>query len=245
MKKILSALLLLCLMFSLCSCEGQTSTDEQFMNSLAKGLEARWALCNTDEGKDTITQDDWAEYFDAELKEISQYENKEFENADLGKWAKKYIESMKASVDCLDYYNTAQWDSKYHSDIYQDRAEAVYRINSISAIPVSEDYKTDLKGLVINGEVSMKTSEWMKKIKFEKVEDEYGYATYRAILENTSSTDFDYFDFTIGLVDKDGVTIDTVESYVENWNSGEKARFEFTADEPFEKKVIKYASWDF
>lgn len=249
MKKKISVLLMLVLAFSMVTftgCEEQSS-DEAFLDALVNGLEARWTLTDKFEGDNAAdeTKTDWESFFNAEYEQIKDFKDAEFENADLGKWAKKYINSIEASKDCLQYYGTNQWDEKYFNGAYQSRVEALYMINSIQKIEVSEEYDGDLSSLITDGEVSNMVTKLLKEVKFKETKNDYGWKTYQAVVENTSSADFDYFAFTVALIDKDGVTISTQDAYVEKWNSGEKIRFEFETDEDFEEMNVKYASWNF
>lgn len=239
-----SVLLLATLSFTACS---SGNSDDAFLSALAQGLEARWAMTNKfDNDEDSKeTKAGWESWFNAEYDKIQSYKDSEFENADLGKWAKKYIESIEESIDCLQYYGTNQWNEKYSNGAYQRRVAALYKINSIVPIEVSGDYESNLSDLLTDGEVSEFASKVLKNTEFKKIEDEYGWKTYQAVIENTSSANFSYFSLTVGLVDKDGVTVETEEPMVEQWNAGEKTRFEFSTDEKFEKLDVKYASWDF
>lgn len=249
MKKRMSLLLIMIMIISTFAISGCTSgkADDKFMIALAKGLEARWELTDkADNNKDAVdTKADWEGFFNAEYDQIKSYKDAEFEDADLGKWAKTYINSIEESIDCLQYFGSNQWDTKYYNGAYQKRVEALYKINSIRKIEVSEESEGSLTELITNGEVSNMASKLLKSVKFEKTEEEYGWKTYQAVCENTSSANFDYFSFSVGLIDKDGVTLTTEEAMVNKWSSGEKVRFEFSTDEEFEKMELKYASWNF
>lgn len=245
MKKIMSIVLSALLAFSLFACGESKSIDEQFMDSLAKGLEARWVLVDAEDEKEVITKEDWKGYFDAEYNEISKYKDEEFEDVNLEKWAKKYIDSIAASKDALRYFGTNQWESKYFSGVYHDRAEALYEINAITPVPVATERENELNEVLSDGEVSKMTEKIFSKVKFEKIKDEYGWKDYEAVVENTTSVDFSYFEFSVDLIDKEGVTVETALVNVQDWSSGEKAKFKFSTDEKFSKMDINHAQWYF
>ena len=223
----------------------ERSTDEKFLDHLAKGLDARWALTNADENKEVLTKTDWERYFDAEYNEIIEFEYATFDDPNLGKWAGVYIDSIVRSKEALPYFGTNQWDTKYHSDIYNDRVHAIYEIYAISTIPVSAENEATLIGMVSDGEVIDMTNDLFNKVHFDLVEREYGSATYEAVVENTTSVDFSYFSFDIDLIDEDGVTVGTESAYVENWNPGEKIRFSFWTSEEFAEMEVNRASWNY
>ena len=223
----------------------ERSTDERFLDKLAKGLDARWALTDADESKEVVTKADWERYFDAEYNEIIEFQHATFDDPNLGKWAEVYIDSIIRSKEALPYFGTNQWDAKYHSDIYNDRVHAIYEIYTISPIPVSSENEATLIGMVSDGEVIDLTAELFEKVKFELVESDYGTDTYEAIVENTTSVSFSYFSFDIDLIDEDGVTVGTESAYVENWNPGEKIRFEFWTSTKFAEMNVNRASWNY
>ena len=220
--------------------------DEKFVESLTIGLESRWKLTEAkDKTGENALKSDWENYFNAELEQIAIYENESFDNKDLEKWAKKYIDSIKESIEVLAYYGTNQWTSKYSNGVYHDRSIALYNIHEIVPIPVSDKNQTNLLNIISNGEVVSTIRPLMKKVKFEEVENSYGWKTYQAVVKNTTSQTFTYFTFDIDLIDEDGVTISTESTWVDNWNPDEKIRFEFSTDEDFAEMKIGSASWNY
>lgn len=221
------------------------TVDERFLECLANGLESRWELTDADEKKEVITKKDWEEYIAAEYDNIIDFKDAEFENPDLGKWGKEYINSIVRSKEVLAYYDSNQWYAKYHNDVYQDRACALYKINAIQPVPVTEEEQGELQSLVMDGEVSDFASLLLGSVKFELESDDYGWKTYSAVVENTTSTSFSTFQIAVDLLDKDGVTIETAIAYCDGWDSGEKTRIEFNTDKSFETINNSYASWGF
>ncbi len=225
--------------------EGHPLDEDDFLKDLAKGLEDRWILTNADEGKETLTKADWEKYFDAEYNIISKYANANFENQTMSKLAKKYVECIVQSKECLPYVGTNQWQTKYSNGVYNTRVETLYKINSITPIPVSEENKKELQNLITNGEVIDMVRDLLKTVKFEKTEESYGWKTYQAVVMNSTTIDFSHFAFEIDLIDKDGVTLTTAYSSVDNWDAGERSRFTFSTNEKFVEMEVERASWNF
>ena len=223
--------------------QGEPLNEDDFMKSLVSGLEARWEYNDADEGKTTLTKDDWARYFDAEYNAISKYEFAVFDNKELEKLARQYVNCIIQSKECLPYVNTNQWESKYTNGIYQDRVELLYKINSIAPIPTSNT--ASLKKLLTSGEVTHMVRNLLKTVKFENVSSEYGWKKYEAIVENSTTVNFSYFAFHVDLIDANGVTLTTALASVDNWKSGEKTKFSFDTSEEFETMTIEYASWNY
>ena len=60
--------------------------DNEFIDSLAKGLNNRWGIVDLNEknkGKDKITIKDYRDYIDCELIEIDKYNNRNFKDPKL------------------------------------------------------------------------------------------------------------------------------------------------------------------
>lgn len=233
-----------CLICTVCGLD-ERSVDEKFMDSLAKGLEARWVLTEANENADTILKSDWEKYFLAEYDNIIEYEDAEFEDVNLGKWAKSYIDSIGASIEVLAYYGTNQWTTKYSNGVYHDRSVALYNIHKIIPVPVSSDNQENLIGILSNGEAISMIRPLLNKVVFEESENSYGWRTYQAVVENTTTLSFSYFSFDVDLIDEDGVTISTETAWVEHWEPGEKIRFEFSTDESFAEMDVAYANWNY
>lgn len=223
--------------------EGTPLTEDDFLKDLASGLEARWVLTTANEEKEKLTKSDWEGYFNAEYDIISKYADANFKDKTMTKLAKRYVECIVQSKECLPYVGTNKWESKYSNGVYNDRAETLYEINAIKPIPVSEDNKESLTDLITDGEVTKMVRDLLKTVKFKKVEDEYGWKTYQAVVKNSTTVDFEYFSFEVDLIDKDGVTLTTASASVQNWDAGETSRFEFSTDEKFAKMEVEYASW--
>lgn len=221
----------------------ERTVDEKFMESLAKGLEARWVL--TEAKEENILKSDWESYFNAEYNVIKDYKDQTFVDQNLEKWAKKYIDSIEESIESLAYYGTNQWEQKYHNGAYHNRSISLYNIHEISPVPVSSENQDNLLGILSDGEAIGMIRPLLEKVSFKEVENSYGWKTYQAVIENTTTLNFSYFAFDVDLIDEDGVTIATEYAMVENWESGEKVRFEFSTDEEFVEMNVEHASWNF
>ena len=225
--------------------QGEPLNENDFMNSLSTGLEERWKLTTAHEEKEVLTKEDWESYFNAEYAAISKFENADFTDKNFSELIRNYVSCIIQSKECLPYVNTNHWASKYTNGVYNDRVELLYKINAIKPITVSEANQGELKNLLTDGEVTHMVRNLLKTVKFEKSNDEYGWKTYEAIVENSTTIDFSYFAFNVDLVDSKGVTLTTASAYVDNWRSGEKSRFTFDTSENFETMNLESASWNY
>ena len=123
--------------------------DNEFINSLAKGLDNRWGIVyiiTKDKVKDKEKESikDYRDYIDCELIEIDKYNNRNFKDPKLKEFANAYINNLKETKEAIlkeksilgeDFvdstFTTDEW-YKYQ----RKRYELLLDINSIVEIPV-------------------------------------------------------------------------------------------------------------
>ena len=122
--------------------------DNEFINSLAKGLDNRWGIVyiiTKDKVKDKEKESikDFRDYIDCELIEIDKYNNRNFKDPKLKEFANAYINNLKETKEAIlkkksilgenfvDSTFTDEW-KKYQ----RKRYELLLDINSIVEIPV-------------------------------------------------------------------------------------------------------------
>lgn len=256
MKKTIFALLALFLCLIMFGCGATTpkdetpvtnavtnepSIDERFLSSLVAGLNARWILTTADSGALSITKHDWEEYLQAEYDQIKSYENETFENDDLGRWAKQYIQSIKGSFDALKYYGSDMWDNVYKYGVYEDRVVAIYHINKLFPLSVSPEYQSNLESMLTVGEAIDSIPSILEDIKFQKEYDSVTKkTTYYTYLENPTAIEFSNFTFRVKLKDSSGTVFQTYEPYAILWKPGEEYRFTFTTPLNFASFEIEH-----
>ena len=74
---------------------------------------------------------------------------------------------------------------------------------------------------------------------FEKVEESYGYKTYRGVLENTSGVDLESICYTIDLIDSSGAVVEHAYASLYTAYNGEKYDVTFATDKDFEKYELR------
>ena len=125
--------------------------DNEFINSLAKGLNNRWGIVYLndkdkvkDKDKEKESIKDFRDYIDCELIEIDKYNNRNFKDPKLKEFANAYINNLKETKEAIlkeksilgeDFvdstFTTDEW-YKYQ----RKRYELLLDINSIVEIPV-------------------------------------------------------------------------------------------------------------
>ena len=257
MKKLLITILALALLFSmglLSGCSSSSSDDEvkyadqDFIKSMQKGLEARWALTNkAPDGPGTI--EEMQSYIQAELDQVEQYGSATFEDTKLQEKALKYINVLKDSYENAGY-SLSDKDYDKWQEYIDERAVLIKDFADNYGLTVSDQYQANFDEFLANGEAVNTRSEQekavkklVKKLDFKVVEDDgYGWKTYEAILDNTTEYEIKDLSLEINLLDEDGIIIDTMYTDANNVAKGQKAKMSFETDKSF-KKLKKIISW--
>lgn len=264
---------ILCILILLVGCGNQADTtknqeeevqyaDENFINDMSSGLQARWKLTEDDEAKDgyediPANSDEnkqmMLSYIDAELNHIEKYSDEKFENNNLKELAIKYINLLNKHKDICKYITVDY--AKYEEDfitIYDERSKVISQMVNDYGMTVSEDYQNTLDEFLTNSilvdekESQEKAIETMlNAVTFEMSNDDgYGLKTYQGIIENTTGTDFNNMSFSINLLDGDGVIVETTYDQISAFTNGAKARLEFMTDKDFSSTQISASWWD-
>ena len=227
--------------------------DNEFINSLAKGLNNRWGIVNLnendkDKGKDKITIKDYRDYIDCELIEIDKYNNRNFKDPKLKEFANAYINNLKETREAIlkrkfvDSPFTDEWE-KYQ----RKRYELLLDINSIVEIPVKD--KKSLNEILRSGKAVKEFNrvygilvDTFKPENFE-VENVSGSdgneKRYRGNFENTTGYDIESIYILIKCYDEND-SVYFSRSFERNniWKNQTKISFEFSI--PDSDKKFKY-----
>lgn len=231
--------------------------DNEFINSLAKGLDNRWGIVyiNTkdkvkDKEKESIK--DFRDYIDCEL--IDKYNNRNFKDPKLKEFANAYINNLKETKEAIlkkkgilgenfvDSTFTDEWD-KYQ----RKRYELLLDINSIVEIPVKD--KKSLNEILKSGKAVKEFNrvygilvDTFKPENFE-VENVSGpdgnEKRYRGNFENTTGYDIKSIYILIKCYDEND-SVYFSRSFERNniWKNRTKISFEFSI--PDSDKKFKY-----
>lgn len=233
--------------------------DNEFINSLAKGLDNRWGIVyiiTKDKVKDKEKESikDFRDYIDCELIEIDKYNNRNFKDPKLKEFANAYINNLKEAKGAIlkkksvlgknfvDSTFTDEWE-KYQ----RKRYELLLDINSIVEIPVKD--KKSLNEILKSGKAVKEFNrvygilvDTFKPENFE-VENVNGAdgneKRYIGNFENTTGYDIRHIYILIECYDeKDRVYFSKRFEPEGVWQNGTKKSFEFAI--PDSDKEFKY-----
>ena len=215
-------------------CEYELSVDGQFMRTLSKSLMARWAKSDEYE-KDGIVgenPDIYNEYCDIELKKLSGFYNKTFDNSKLQEDAKLYIDYLKSAKEATSHYTVdyttyaMQWN-----DTYAKRTVLLKKFVDNYGLTVDDQYNETLNDLLKDAvsaqkkmDVSNSVQEMTKTFSLETIPNEFGQNTYKLNMVNSTNLTFDYFYVDVNIIDKNGNILGNGNSnQVELWKPGTSA----------------------
>ena len=235
--------------------------DNEFINSLAKGLNNRWGIVYLndkdkvkDKDKEKESIKDFRDYIDCELIEIDKYNNRNFKDPKLKEFANAYINNLKETKEAIlkkkgilgenfvDSTFTDEWD-KYQ----RKRYELLLDINSIVEIPVNN--KKSLNGILRSGKAVKEFNRvygiLVDTFKPENFEVENVSGTdrnekrYIGNFENTTGYDIESIYILIKCYDEND-SVYFSRSFERNniWKNRTKISFEFSI--PDSDKKFKY-----
>lgn len=201
--------------------------DEAFMQSLAKGYEARDALVGS-----STKADKSAEYYeklvDAELNQVEKYQSSQFDDSKLQENAIAYINSLKDQRAAAELYSTD--NDKFRQDwqkAYDKRTALLKTFVSDYGLTVSSSCQDSLDKLVSHGKkVERDNNEkaavesLASSIDLEFTE-KHSSVSGQATVANNTGYDFDYINFNVELFDSSGVKVETASLYATHWLNGE------------------------
>ena len=222
--------------------------DNEFINSLAKGLDNRWGIVyiNTkdkvkDKEKESIK--DFRDYIDCELIEIDKYNNRNFKDPKLKEFANAYINNLKETKEAIlkkkSILGENFVDSTFTDEWYKyqrKRYELLLDINSIVEIPVKN--KKSLNKILKSGKEIKEFNRVYgilvdtfkpEDFEVENVSRSNGNEKrYIGNFENTTGYDVGHIYLTIHFYDeKDKGVFFIVVEPEGIWKNGTKKSFEF------------------
>ena len=242
--------------------EEKQYADENFIDDMSSGLQARWKQYDEDiekEGYEDIlvnseeNEQMMISYIDAELKFIEKYSDEKFENNNLKELAIKYINLLNQHKDICKYITVDY--SKYEEEltsVFNERSKVISQMVNDYGMTVSEDYQNTLEEFLVNSNLvderesqERAIEEMLNAVTFEMFNDDgYGLKTYQGIIENTTGIDFNNMSFNINLLDGDGVIVETTYDQISAFAKGAKARCEIITDKDFSFTQISASWWE-
>ena len=234
---VVSILLLILLLIFNASKNNNNTYDNEFLTSLAKGLDKRWEVVARKRNVEKSIKD-YRAYVNYELIEVKKYKNREFENPELKKLADTYIDVLKNEKETttnrkyLDSIFRREWNKLQHK-----RYELLLDINSISEIPVQD--KNSLNDILRSGKAVKEFNRVYgilvdtfdaKNFVVEEVEDGSEIEKrYVGNFENTTGHYISYIDININFYDENDKIYSGFRFNTRyGWENGTKQSFEFS-----------------
>ena len=225
-----------------CAFDGRPA-DDRFMDKLAEGINTRWSLFWYED--ETLTKEDWRACIQAEYDLLIPFLEEKFQDETLEEAAKAYIRVVAASMEAVESFDPATWGRVYDAALFQEQCVALYKINLLRPVNVSQNHAPRFAYTLEQGEVINMIYPFFDEILFLCLDGSRETKTYETTLENTTTLHFKRFTFEVDLCDANGDAMQVVESTVYSWTPGEKIRFNFKTNLNFETMKVRFADWDF
>lgn len=197
-------------------CEYELSTDGQFLRAVADGLEERWGT--PDEDYPEANQNNFGDgeiyerFCDIELKHVEPFYDKKFNDEELQKDARAYIDSLRKAKDATVHFSS-DFNSFYRiwNEAYDERTLLINKFVNDYGIQIDDKYQEILDDTLTDAsskqkEVDTKTAvhEMVDAITIEVTDEKYGVKSYKATVSNTTGVDVSNLSVTVNLLDQNG-----------------------------------------
>lgn len=244
-KKVLLLLAMFCIVIfgAGCSTAKDNYCDKEFLSAMSKGLNDRWKDTSGDDVDPGTNEhkEAFSKIVSNELNNIKGYKDKKFEDSELQELAIKYINVLQDQKDALKYITV---DYNKYTDLwskaYDERSKLIVEINKKYNLDIDkenedvlEEMETNSKEVKDKENIENSVSDMIKNAELKLVSSGYGYKDYEVILENKTSVKFSSFELDVKLKDSDGIIVDTLVDFEDNWEPGTKVKFTFNTDQDF------------
>ena len=123
--------------------------DDEAMEFIASGLEARWDLARAKTSSSGTASDEYRNAVNAELDVISSLRDREFQDQQMQDDVLEYIGILEDSLDVIDSYPSDS--SEFHDgwvESYEERATMVKHFVDAYDLTVDESYQSDMDTLL-------------------------------------------------------------------------------------------------
>ena len=236
-KKILFAVLIVISLFLCSSAVNKAITyDNDFIISLAKGLDKRWEDASSNY-EDTTAYYEKATQF--ELSEVGRYKERTFKDNKLKKLAIEYINVLEDSKELTskenDHFSSDRW-----VEYRRKRYELILDIHSRKKIPVQDT--RNLRDILDIGIKVKQTKEIIQELKkifkgnnftISKSSENSDELNCSATFENTTNYYLRYVPMTIVACNKNGkVFFSTHYAVITEWREGTTKELNLTVYDP-------------
>ena len=236
-KKILFAVLIVISLFLCSSAVNKAITyDNDFIISLAKGLDKRWEDASSNY-EDTTAYYEKATQF--ELSEVGRYKERTFKDNKLKKLAIEYINVLEDSKEL-----TSKENEHYSSDRWVEyrkkRYESILDIHSRKKIPVQDTrHLRDIVNIGIKVKQANEIIQALKRIfkgnnfTISKSSENSDELNCSGTFENTTDYYLSYVPMTIVAYNKNGkVIFRKIDAAIIEWREGTTKELNLTVHDP-------------
>lgn len=237
MKKIIMSIAVtLCILVGITGCgsgEKSVSGDEIFIKEASKAVNKRWNEQIAAE-KRGYKENEGVEILEREINSFEKAKEN-IEDKELLNIANNYIEGTKIQIESFKT-NDYELEDKYLRESESLRKPALVSMVDNYGLEIDKsneqtykDFKAQATVIQEDNEAKKFAEELISKMEFKKSK-EYDWTHYEAVVENTSDINFESIFYKVQIKDKDGIVVDNATLLLENFNSGNKQKIDFSTD---------------
>lgn len=208
--------------------KGMTSVDRRFIRGVERGVTEGWQSGKSDlqlreQGAVTETA-----FIDKELAAVEEFRMKPYNDKELRKLAKRYIEDLKKCKEATELYDPEEDNDAFWADFsgpYTDRLMLLrkFRTGNYKMGSSWDSYPELRDEVMLRGWAA----EQAESLRFSKEELDDGVYVFSARLNNDSGLDIAYLNIDIELYDSSDKKLGTAEVYKENIGNGKGVTLKF------------------
>ena len=215
-----------------CGCF-RKSIDGNFKEAYARGLEKRWGLIESEKGL-VLGEENYKSYIQAELREISKYEKKNFKDDRIAKFCSDYVKLLNQESESINSFLSDSWKAEWNQ-LQDERSRLIYINDKILKPRFSNDKNQEKYcELLLQGKVLPEVQNMMDDISFNRKDENSFYVQ----VKNTTGETLGYLGINVKLIGENNKPIGTTGTGIKNWKNGEDHEFVINTSEEVENVVI-------
>ena len=218
-------IMFVCLSVICCGCI-RKSIDDNFKEAYARGLEKRWELIESEKGL-VFGEENYRSYIQAELREISKYEKKDFKDDRIAKFCRDYVKLLNQESESIKSFSSDSWKAEWNQ-LQDERSRLIYINDEILKPRFSNDENQEkYRELLLQGKILPEVQNMMDDINFNRKDGDSFYVK----VKNTTGETLGYLGINVKLIGENNKPIGTTGTGIKNWKNGEEHEFTINTSE--------------
>ncbi len=208
--------------------------DDNVINALGEGLEARWDMVGSESYVPETMLDDAIRI---EIDALSEFTDAPYQDKELQELVLSYANTLGDTLEIWDLFEASPEYAMKWEGLYDDRTQKLKAFVNDYGLTVSPKHEAQLANMLVNATTAEKLDNEREAVEslvasmaFEPTEETGYYCEYGAVVTNNTGHAFKHLSIGVSVYDAESIRIEDAFIYVENWGVGETVKLTFTAD---------------